>query len=396
MDYTYAITAAEIAEKNGAAAERSGSANNAIRYYRQAVENLRSAASSDPNGGYQLLRKAKQLEERISALENAPRDAGAVQASRPPVASAPPKSEPYLNANTIPANKNVPGNTWAENDDYSDYDFGVGQLVRLVEKVTFDDIIGMEDVKNAIRNELFYPLSSPEIYERYGLRAGGYTLLWGPPGTGKTTFAKAVACQLSDTGAVPFINVSCGAMVKKYVGESGECIRKLFSEVRRLISERNTAVVLFLDEIDEIAKDRSLDDKASGATVPSLLRELEGFDTNNKNLILIAATNVMDQLDKAILSRFNNKIFVPLPDEAARRALFALQLKKHKIREEDVAQLNIDGAAGYSEGMSGREITQAVEVLARNLAARDSGHIIISEPLDIAFRRYIDQCRPNA
>ena len=111
------------------------------------------------------------------------------------------------------------------------------------EKISFDDIIGLADAKAAIHRILIDPLKSPEIYGRYGIKAGGFILLEGPPGTGKTTFAKAAASELE----VPFAEIDSNSLINSYIGETGKNIDKLFSSARTYAKNCGKPVVMFLD-----------------------------------------------------------------------------------------------------------------------------------------------------
>lgn len=251
-------------------------------------------------------------------------------------------------------------------DDSDEYEL---EVANPNDKVLFDDIIGLEKAKEAIHRKLIYPLANPEVYKQYNLKIGGNILLEGPPGTGKTTFAKAAACEIK----LPFIIVSCNSLVDSLIGNTGKNIDKLFSEVRRLIKNRKTPVIMFCDEFDAIAKSRSSDDKTASEAVPTLIRQLDGFSTSNDNITLIAATNLKDSLDKAILSRFSSSIYIPLPDLDERFKIFESKLKKSKVRPEDYTQIDFDVLAASSDGLSGRDINNIVLDFLNILAQRDSG-----------------------
>jgi SpoVK/Ycf46/Vps4 family AAA+-type ATPase len=236
------------------------------------------------------------------------------------------------------------------------------------DKVSFDDIIGLKDAKTAIHRKLIYPLQKPDVYRSYDLKPGGFILLEGPPGTGKTTFAKAAACEID----LPFVNVNCNTLVDSYIGNTGKNIERLFREVRRLIKNRKTAVILFIDEIDVIAKSRTADDKTAVEAVPTLIRELDGFSTNNDNMAVIAATNIKDALDKAVISRFSDSIFIPLPDEKDRLLIYQNKIQKH-IKRDDLATVDFARLGFVSDGLSGRDINFIVKDLWNILAERDAG-----------------------
>lgn len=235
------------------------------------------------------------------------------------------------------------------------------------ERITFDDVIGLDEAKQAINKLLVFPLKNPDAYKRYGLRAGGFILLEGPPGTGKTTFAKAAASSIS----VPFAEVNANALVDSYIGKTGKNIDKLFAEARALAKKSGSPVVLFIDEIDYLAQKRGGENKTAGEAVPALIKQTDGFSAGSDDIVLIAATNIKDSLDPAVLSRFRNVIHIDLPTRADRELMFKAKLAG--IDETDRAEIDFATAAQLSEGFSGRAINQVALDVKNALAARDAG-----------------------
>ena len=257
------------------------------------------------------------------------------------------------------------------------------------EKVTFDDIIGLENAKKEIRRKLINPLAHPKEYARYRLNPGGNILLEGPPGNGKTSFAKATACEVN----LPFIAVKCESLVDSHIGATGKRINKMFSEVRRFVAEKKTAAILFLDEFDAIAKSRTGDNKTAEEAVPTLISELDGFDTNNNNIIILAATNLKSMLDSAVLSRFSS-VYIPQPDQEARRLIFETSLKQCNVSDEDLERLDLITAAAACDGMSGRDIKTIVTNLVRELAERDSGKSL-NDTIQNLLMKLIEEMRES-
>lgn len=235
------------------------------------------------------------------------------------------------------------------------------------DKVSFDDIVGLDAAKSAIRDLLIDPLKNPEVYKKYGIKAGGAILLEGPPGTGKTTFCKAAACEIS----VPFAEVNANSLVDSYIGKTGKNIDKLFDEAHALSRKSGTPIVLFMDEIDYLAQKRGGDNKTAAEAVPTLIKRLDGFSSSIDDIVFIAATNIKHSLDPAILSRFRNVIYIGLPDETERELLFRKKLAR--IDERDADRIDFKNAARLSVGFSGRDVTQTAFDLKNALAARDAG-----------------------
>jgi SpoVK/Ycf46/Vps4 family AAA+-type ATPase len=175
--------------------------------------------------------------------------------------------------------------------------------------IRFADIAGLEDVKEDIRLKMIYPYTHPEFAARYRIRRGGGILLWGPPGTGKTMLARAVAGEIE----AAFFTVKPSEIMSKWVGDSEHNVARLFSTARE--HERS---IVFIDEIEALIPARR--DAQQGVMtrlVPQILAELEGFATADQNPILfIGATNEPWSLDPAVLrpGRFDEKVYVGLPD----------------------------------------------------------------------------------
>ena len=233
-----------------------------------------------------------------------------------------------------------------------------------VPTVRWDDIGGLEDVKQELREAVEWPLKYPKIFEEMGIRPPKGILLFGPPGTGKTLLAKAAA---TESGA-NFIAVRGPEILSKWVGESEKAIRKIFERARQV-----APTIVFFDEIDSIAPARGIRHDTSGVTdriVNQLLTEMDGIQPL-QNVVVIAATNRPDILDPALLrpGRFDRIIYVPPPDKEARKQIFQIHTrrvplctKKHveegKCKEEDVVDL--DKLAEMTEGYTGADIEAVV------------------------------------
>ena len=217
-------------------------------------------------------------------------------------------------------------------------------VVKEKPKVRFADIAGLEDVKEEIRLKMVYPFEHPELAEQFGIKAGGGILLYGPPGTGKTMLAKATAGELDAT----FFRVSAADVLSKWVGEAEQNIKKLFDAAA---SEPRS--IVFIDEIESLIPARR--DDGGGVmqrVIPQVLQGMEGFDKTSKSRVLfLGATNVPWQLDPAVLrpGRFDEKVYVPLPDLAARAKMLELYLANRPLADDvDLATLavQLDGYSG--------------------------------------------------
>ncbi|MEK6675865.1 MAG: ATP-binding protein [Planctomycetota bacterium] len=167
-------------------------------------------------------------------------------------------------------------------------------VIREKPKIGFDDIAGLEDIKEDIRLKMLYPFAHPELAQKYGITVGGGVLLFGPPGTGKTMIAKAVAHEIDAT----FFLISPAQMLSKWVGEAEQNVRKLFDAAKA-----EPIAVIFLDEAEALVpKRQSEGTSVMQRVVPQILQELEGFDRQgDRALLFMAATNQPWLLDEAML-----------------------------------------------------------------------------------------------
>ncbi|UCC28821.1 MAG: ATP-binding protein [Phycisphaerales bacterium] len=195
--------------------------------------------------------------------------------------------------------------------------------------IGFEDIAGLDEVKEDIRLKMIYPFAHPELARQYGISTGGGVLLYGPPGTGKTMIAKAIAHEIDAT----FFIVSPAQMLSKWVGEAEQNIRKLFDAAK---SEPTS--VIFLDETEALVPKRKSDSSTvMQRVVPQILQELEGFDrTGDRALLFVGATNKPWMLDEAILrpGRLDARIYVGLPDAPARFRLLEIYFGGRPLAED--------------------------------------------------------------
>ncbi|MDY7083040.1 MAG: AAA family ATPase, partial [Halobacteria archaeon] len=194
--------------------------------------------------------------------------------------------------------------------------------------ITYDDVGGLEDVKQKLVEAVEWPLNYQQVFEELNTKAPKGILLYGPPGTGKTLLAKAVA-NASDSN---FISIKGPELLNKYVGESEKGVREIFKKARQ-----NSPTVIFFDEIDSIAPERggSLDTQVTERVVSQLLTELDGIE-ELRDVKVIAATNRPDRIDKALLrpGRLDKSIEVPLPDEEAREKIFEIHTRGSPLADD--------------------------------------------------------------
>ncbi|RME04624.1 MAG: AAA family ATPase, partial [Planctomycetota bacterium] len=195
--------------------------------------------------------------------------------------------------------------------------------------ITFEDIAGLETVKEEVRRKMLLPFQFPEQAERFGIKKGGGILLYGPPGTGKTMIAQAIAAEID----AAFFTVRPSEIMSKWVGDAEKNVNQLFETAHK--EERS---IIFIDEIEALVPSRRENDSnVMQRLVPQILSELEGFGAQNKNpLLFLGATNEPWSLDPAILrpGRFDVKIYVGLPDYPAILKLLELNLQNKPLAED--------------------------------------------------------------
>ncbi|MFH1200125.1 MAG: CDC48 family AAA ATPase [Candidatus Micrarchaeota archaeon] len=215
-----------------------------------------------------------------------------------------------------------------------------------IPNVKWDQIGGLENAKQELKEAVELPLKKPEAFTRVGIRPVRGILLFGPPGTGKTLLAKAVATETEAN----FISIKGPEILNKWIGESEKAVREIFRKARTA-----APCVVFIDELDAVAPTRGMDDgsKVTERVVNSLLTEMDGLQ-NLKDVVVIAATNRVDIVDPALLrpGRFDKLIEIPLPDLEAREAILRVHTAKMPL-DKAVA---IKELARKSEGYSGADL----------------------------------------
>lgn len=218
-------------------------------------------------------------------------------------------------------------------------------------KISFEDVGGMEKVKEEIKMKIIHPLEHPEIYKAYGKKIGGGILMYGPPGCGKTHLAKATAGQVKAN----FISVGISDILDLYLGQSERNLHAIFEKARKL-----KPCVLFFDEADALGANRTdMRQSAGRHLINQFLSELDGVEYNNDGVLILAATNAPWHLDPAFRrpGRFDRILFVPPPDEAARETILEIKLKGKPIKE-----INYKKIASKTKDFSGADLEAVIDI----------------------------------
>ena len=246
-----------------------------------------------------------------------------------------------------------------QNDEGGSEDPAVSRMKReLLEtmvtdtEVSFDDVIGMKQTKDALVEAVILPKKFPSMFKG-NRKPWSAILMYGPPGTGKSYLAKAVATEADSN----FFSISSSSIMSKWQGESEKRIKALFD-----VARENKPSVIFIDEVDSIAGERGDGEQESTRRVKTqLLTEMQGVGSDNDGILVLAATNTPESLDGAFRRRFQKRVYVGLPDKAARVAMFKKGITaddtfiKCNIRDMDYVDFG-----EMSDGYSGSDIINVI------------------------------------
>ncbi len=218
-------------------------------------------------------------------------------------------------------------------------------------KITFNDVGGMDKLKEEIRMKIIAPLEHPEIYKAYGKKIGGGILMYGPPGCGKTHLARATAGEVNAN----FLSVGINDILDMYIGNSERNLHAIFQKARQM-----KPCVLFFDEVDALGASRTDMRNFSGRhVINQFLSELDGVEYDNEGVLILAATNAPWHLDSAFRrpGRFDRIIFVPPPDDTARAAILNIKLKDKPVKE-----IRFDKLMKRTTDFSGADLEAVIDI----------------------------------
>jgi len=255
-------------------------------------------------------------------------------------------------------------------------------MMQMTEKpdCTYADIGGMDIQKQEIKEAVELPLTHFELYKQIGIDPPRGVLMWGPPGTGKTMMAKAVANHTT----AAFIRVVGSEFVQKYLGEGPRMVRDVFR-----LAKENAPAIIFIDEIDAIATKRF--DAQTGADrevqriLLELLNQMDGFD-QNVNVKVIMATNRADTLDPALLrpGRLDRKIEFPVPDRRQKRLIFNVCTSKMNLHSE----IELEDYVGRAEKLTAAEISSICQEAGLH-AVRANRYVIMNKDFEKAYKNNV-------
>ncbi len=247
--------------------------------------------------------------------------------------------------------------------------------------VAWEDIGGLEDVKNKLKEAVEWPLKKPEVFKRMGIRPPKGILLYGPPGTGKTMLAKAVARE----SEANFILINGPSLLSKWVGDSEKAVREIFRKARQ-----TAPTILFFDEIDSMVPKRTGEgNNVFERVVNQVLTEIDGLESLN-DVVVIGATNRPDMLDPALLrpGRFDRVILTPIPKGEGRKQIFKIYLDKMPLAND----VNVDELASMTQGYVGADI----EGICREAAMIALREDMKAKEITIAhFKKAMDIVKPS-
>ena len=296
-------------------ADKEGKKDEAINYYKKAIEGLTQLVVLYPDSPFRQAyeQMINEYKARIETLQ-----------------------------------KLVPVDSNGEDGGASAEDF----IVKEKPKVTFNDIVGLDEVKEALREAIVYPTKRPDLFP-LGWPRG--ILLFGPPGNGKTMLAAAVANEIDSV----FMQVDAASIMSKWLGEAEKNVAKVFKSARETSKKENKPVIIFIDEIDALLGVYSSENGGEVRVRNQFLKEMDGLQDKSENfrVYVIGATNKPWRLDEPFLRRFQKRIYIPLPDQKMRVSL----LKHFTAKIPLDPSINLEELASKLEGYSASDIKDVVQ-----------------------------------
>ncbi|KAH1181641.1 hypothetical protein KIL84_005367 [Mauremys mutica] len=225
----------------------------------------------------------------------------------------------------------------------------MGAIVMEKPNVRWNDVAGLEGAKEALKEAVILPIKFPHLFTGKRTPWRGI-LLFGPPGTGKSYLAKAVATEANNS---TFFSVSSSDLMSKWLGESEKLVKNLFE-----LARQHKPSIIFIDEVDSLCGSRNENESEAGRRIKTeFLVQMQGVGNNNDGTLVLGATNIPWVLDSAIRRRFEKRIYIPLPEEAARAQMFRLHLGN---TPRNLTEANIHELARKTDGYSGADISVIV------------------------------------
>lgn len=253
--------------------------------------------------------------------------------------------------------------------------------------VKWDDVAGLEGAKDALKEAVILPQKFPQMFVGKRKPWKGI-LLYGPPGTGKSYLAKAVATEAD----AKFFSVSSSDLVSKWQGESEKLVKELFSMARK-----SGKAIIFIDEIDALVSTRSDNESESSRRIKTeFLVQMDGVGKSTEGVLLLGATNIPWGLDDALLRRMERRVYIPLPEEHARTAMFKIHIGNtpHNLTEQDFAELG-KATGGYSGADIGILVRDAIMQPVRTLQNAEFFKWVMVEEEGQGMVKRLTPCSPG-
>jgi len=322
----------------------------ALDFYIKAIETLQVVIKAEKSADKKKLytHKANEILERANQIKKHLSDQNKKQVKQEQNQQQQQENSSKENQQPEPERKKIEAAVPHSEEEKGLMDALDGAIVKSKPNVKWDDVAGLDEAKDALKEAVILPIKYPQLFvgKRTPWKA---ILMYGPPGTGKSFLAQAVASESNST----FFAVSSADLVSKWQGESEKLVRALFQMAR----EHKPSIV-FIDEIDSMCSSRAEGETDSIRRIKTeFLVQMEGVGKDQSGVLILAATNLPWGIDQAMRRRFEKRVYIPLPDEIARTKMFQLQIGNtpNNMKKEDFRTLG-----QLTEGYSGSDIKIAV------------------------------------